>query len=252
MKWNQEKIKEHSEAARRLNIIKDKAFLFINNNKKVREYDVQQYILSEFKEKKLKTTELTPIVAFRNSTSYVHYHPSQYSRKLKPESLILIDVWARLDKQHTPFADITWMGYYGKKIPKEIQEVLNLVIKARDSTINYIKKSLKNNKMPIGKEVDAAARDIITKAGYEKEFSHSTGHSLGSISAHGRELGITFKNNNPLKKNVVYTIEPGIYLKNKFGVRSEIDFYINNKMKIIITTKQQREIKLFKNYKIKN
>jgi Xaa-Pro aminopeptidase len=41
---------------------------------------------------------------------------------------------------------------------------------------------------------------------------------------------------------VGYTIEPGIYLKNKFGVRSEIDFYINEKNRVVITTKVQREI----------
>ncbi|MEK6887140.1 MAG: M24 family metallopeptidase, partial [Nanoarchaeota archaeon] len=50
------------------------------------------------------------------------------------------------------------------------------------------------------------------------------------------------KNKTPLKINMLYTIEPGIYFKNKYGIRSEIDFYINNKRKVIITTKVQKKL----------
>lgn len=86
------------------------------------------------------------------------------------------------------------------------------------------------------------ANNIITKAGYGKNILHRTGHSIGTSSPHGLENNITIKNSQQLLKKVVYTIEPGIYLKNKFGIRSEIDFFIDENMKLVYTTKIQEKI----------
>ena len=156
--------------------------------------------------------------------------------------MILIDCWARLNKPSAPFCDTTWMAYYGKQVPKKIQDVFNIMINARDSTINMIKRNLKKGTMPIGNKLDAVSRKVISDAGFGKEFLHTLGHSLGFDSPHGRADGLNKKNRKKLTYNLGYTIEPGIYFKDKFGVRSEIDFYISKKNELVFFTPVQEEI----------
>lgn len=70
-----------------------------------------------------------------------------------------------------------------------------------------------------GKEVDAAARDIIKAAGYGPNFGHGTGHSLG-LEIH-EAPNSNFRSEIPFYVNQFQTVEPGIYLEGKYGVRIE-------------------------------
>lgn len=245
-KITKSQIKGHIKVARFLEKIINEAFRLIEKRKNCTEYEVQQFILSRFDYYKLATDkDRTPIVAFGRSTANVHYYPPiKSSRRVRPESLIMIDVWARLAKGKNLFADLTWMAYYGKKIPREIKDIFKLVVSARDNSIKAIRSSLRKDKLPIARSVDLAARDIISQKGHGKKFLHTTGHSLGFSRPHGAYKGINTKNNRPLKINLPYTIEPGIYLKEKFGVRSEICFYIREDFRLIITSRCQRKLVL--------
>ena len=244
MSYTTSQINSQVKAAKLLEKIVKEVFLYIKKNNNCTEYEVQQFILEKFDRYHLVTDEKrTPIVAFRKSTANVHYYPpKKTSLRLKPDSLIMIDVWARLNKKKAVFADITWMGYYGKKAPAEIMKVYNLVIGARDLAVKHIQSELKKRKMPKGSATDLAARDFITRAGHGHRFIHTTGHSLGLNHPHGDYQGINTKNIRPLKTNVSYTIEPGVYIKNKFGVRSEINFYITSDFKLRLTTKLQKKL----------
>lgn len=242
--WSQQKIKNHFAACELLDKIKDSAFDFIRKHKNTTEYEVQQFILEEFKKNNLLVIRphTDVIVAFNESAASPHYYPKKESKKLKENTLILIDIWARLKQKNSPFSDITWMAYYGKEIPEEIREVWNIIKDARDFSIKFIEEQLKQRRFPTGKEIDDIARKIISDAGYKDNILHTTGHSIGLHSPHGTQKGLSQKNPNPIVKNLGYTIEPGIYLKNKLGVRSEIDFYINDNMDLIITTPIQKEL----------
>jgi Xaa-Pro aminopeptidase len=242
MFWNQEKINNHISAAKLLDKIKNKTFLFIKNNNRVTEYQAQNFVLNEFKKNNLKTDRENCIVAFRQNTSFVHYYPSQYCRKIQPNSLIMLDIWARLDKADAPYVDITWMAYKGKNVPADIKKAFSLTIKARDEAVKFVKNNLKNKIMPTGFEVDGMAREVIFEAGYGAKFMHSLGHSIGFDSPHGDLPGLTPGNQKRLQKNIGYTIEPGIYLDNKFGVRSEIDFYIDDNFNFRLSSLMQKEI----------
>ena len=68
-------------------------------------------------------------------------------------------------------------------------------------------------------DVDRAARQVITKAGYGKQFIHTTGHGLG-LKIH-EPPNIYQKSKNKLRAGMAITIEPGIYLPGKFGYRYE-------------------------------
>ncbi|MCR5652435.1 MAG: M24 family metallopeptidase, partial [Ruminococcus sp.] len=68
-------------------------------------------------------------------------------------------------------------------------------------------------------DIDKTARDIISDSGYGKNFGHSTGHGVG-LDIHEKPF-VSSKSETILSDNMVITVEPGIYLENRFGVRIE-------------------------------
>lgn len=95
----------------------------------------------------------------------------------------------------------------------EMQEIYSIVLNAQLSALKSIKSGEKASK------VDKTARDIITSAGYGEYFGHSTGHGVG-LDIH-EQPNISSMNDTILSNNMIITVEPGIYLPNKFGVRIE-------------------------------
>ncbi len=69
------------------------------------------------------------------------------------------------------------------------------------------------------KEIDKAAREVIDKAGFGAYFIHSTGHGVG-LDIHELPI-IGARSETIIEENMVFTIEPGIYLPERFGVRIE-------------------------------
>jgi Xaa-Pro dipeptidase len=241
--WNAIQIKQHKEASKRLLKIKNQTFEFIKNKKEVSELEVVDFLYVKLKEFNLKTNSQSLIIAFAKNSANPHYSPTKKSnRKIKNGDIIMLDIWARLNQKGAPFADITWMAFRGAKIPKEIEKVFEIIINARDMGIKIIKNNLQKNRIILGSEVDKAVRDFIHQNGYGEKFIHGTGHSLGFFSPHGNRNRLRSNSHLSLHKNVAYTIEPGIYLKEKFGVRSEIDFYITDNFKLVLTTDLQKEI----------
>src|SRR5258708_7858209 len=217
--WNKKVLQQHLSAAKLLDQIKDNAFDFIKNNPKVSEYQVHHFILRQYKEHRLTTDEGRTIVAFDANSSQPHYYPAkQGSKKLRQNTFILIDIWARLNQKGAPYADITWVGFYGKKMPPQIQNAVKLVFKSRDNALRYLRGHLAKGKMPSGYDVDSASSRPIIKAGYGRNIMHTTGHAIGFDSPHGKQAPISQRNFEVLFKNLGYTIEPGIYFEGKFGV----------------------------------
>lgn len=240
---NEPKIKQHLRAARELDKIIKESFGFIKQNLgRVSEYDVQSFILEKFKESNLKTDRSSLIIAVNENAASPHYYPSKISKIIKKNNLIMIDVWAGLKEKNSYFADITWMGYSGKIIPDKFKKVFSIVIGARDIAVKFIKSELKNKKIPLAKDVDRVVREYFLKRDVEKFFIHSTGHSIGLSSPHGKDFKLSKRSDKKIKINIPFTIEPGLYFKNQFGMRSEIDCYINSDYKLIITTKRQNQI----------
>ena len=241
-----DQIEKHKRAAQKLVAIAEKTFKFIKGNiGKVSEYDVSQFILSKLKKQGLVTEKKYsfPIVGVNKNSSIVHYFPKKKNANIiRNNSLILVDIWARLKEKNSPFADITWMAYCGKNMPQEIKRVFIKVIKAQDVALEFIKKSLKNRKLPPTKTVDRVVRDYFKKHGLEKNFLHGLGHSLGINECHGKYFRFGKKSQAELKIEIPFTIEPGLYFKGKFGIRCEMNCYVTKEYKLVITTKVQRRI----------
>ena len=96
---------------------------------------------------------------------------------------------------------------------EEQTEIYNTVLKAQTEALKNIKPNA------ICKEIDKTARDIITAKGYGEFFGHGLGHSVG-LEIHENPAFNT-RDETPLQKGMVITVEPGIYLPDKFGVRIE-------------------------------
>jgi len=79
--------------------------------------------------------------------------------------------------------------------------------------------------------VDIACRSLIKKEGYGKYFTHSTGHGVG-LEVH-EPPWVRAKNKEVLQKNMAITIEPGIYIPNKFGVRIEDSVIVERKARVL-------------------
>lgn len=240
-----EEIRNHKVAARKLGLVKDRAFDFIFKNiGKITERDVHDFIVSEFKKEGMVSDRRLPIqiVAAGRHTDDAHWFAAVKNAKIEKDQLVMIDIWARMKDGHCPFADITWMGYTGKKVPIEIQEVFDKVINARNLALTHIASELKEKRFPKARMVDKVVRDYFGPL--EKHFIHRTGHSLGFTNCHGHKFRFSKTTRKRIIPNVLFTIEPGLYFRGKFGVRSEIDCYVARDYRLVVTSGVQEAMVL--------
>ena len=153
-----------------------------------------------------------PIVASGPNSANPHSEPG--NRAIRKGDLVVIDWGAGYNGY---FSDLTRTLLIG--IPSEKDTLISeLVIKANLAAINAARPG-----MAAG-NVDRAAREIITSAGYGGYFTHRTGHGLG-LEAHEPPY-IYSENNQPLEVGNTHSIEPGIYIPGYGGVRIEDDVVI--------------------------
>ena len=192
------------------------------------ETDISEFELSyRFKEKLTNRgkNELSfePIVAINENSAKPHSFVSE--KLLQNGDLLLLDAglkYKRYCSDRTRTISING-DISVSKIQKfknnEQQKIYDIVLKAQEEAIKNIKVGMKIN------QLDKIARDIITKEGYGKYFVHSLGHGVG-LDIHEYPY-VNSKNETIIKEGMVFTIEPGIYLPNRFGVRIEDMVLIN-------------------------
>lgn len=128
---------------------------------------------------------------------------------------VLVD----LGTMHNGYAsDITRTLFYGDHITDEQEKLYNIVLEAHHAARDAAKIG-----MTAG-ELDKIARDIITAYGYGDYFTHRLGHGIGQ-SVH-EFPSIASNNDFILQENMCFSIEPGIYIPNKIGIRIEDCFYL--------------------------
>jgi len=240
-RWDDEQAKDNVETAGHLRQVADEAFRFIRqritSNTPINEYDVQQFMLSEFKKRGIKT-ESDPNCSVNANAANPHYEPTkEIHSPLNKGDLVLLDLWAKKDKPRSVYADITWMGYIGETVPQEYEKIFRIVRGGRDAALEFVRKSMKGKKGIKGYQVDDAARGYIAKKGYGELFIHRLGHSIGE-EIHGNGANMDNLETHDERKVIPgtsFSIEPGIYIRDKFGVRSEIDVYISPDREVIVT-----------------
>ena len=229
--WDDAALATHRAASRHLYAIKDRAFALIRDragNGGLTEYGVQQEMVGWFREAGL-VTDCPPVVAAGPSSGNPHYLPTaEAHRPIGTDTVVLLDLWGKLDGPGAVYADITWMGYTGATAPPAVVERFGMARAARDAAVALVERRVAAGRLLAGWEVDRAARDVIEAAGWGAHFIHRTGHSLGE-EVHGNGVHMDDYETHDERRvlpGTGFTIEPGIY-GNDFGVRTEINMYVN-------------------------
>jgi len=149
-------------------------------------------------------------------------HGLPSAKKIERGDSIIMDVGATFEGY---YADITRAFCMGRS--PEMEKVYHQVLLANTSGIGEAAKGVR-----VG-EVDAAARDVLRKAGMGRYFTHRTGHGLG-LEIHEAPY-IVEGGREKLESNMCFTVEPGVYVKGKLGVRIEDDVLIEGRRGVAIT-----------------
>jgi len=155
------------------------------------------------------------VVQFGPSSAFPH--GASTATALTKNQAVLIDAWDRPDGY---YYDITRSTWYGKP-SDEYREIWSVVLDAQSAAIDRAAPGV-----PCF-EVDAAARQVIEKAGYGEYFTHRLGHGLG-IDVHEPPYMVGH-DRTVLEPGMTFTSEPGIYLPGKFGVRIEDDIVVTER-----------------------
>jgi Xaa-Pro dipeptidase len=229
--WTPEQLESHLEAAHIVDRIVRGAFqraaAFVREGRPLSEYELQQWMLEQFRSENLTTSE-PPIAAVQPNNGNPHYEPTLTSaRPIRAGDLLLLDVWAKCNRPGSVYYDITWMGYLGERVPDAYAKIFRIVRNARNAAVDFVKDSVACGRAIHGWEVDRVARDLIRKAGYAKNFVHRTGHSVGQeVHGNGANMdSLETKDDRKIVPRTCFSIEPGIYLS-AFGVRSEVNVYV--------------------------
>lgn len=240
-RWTEEQALDNFEVANHLRAVANEAFRFIkqriSSKAPTTEYDVQQFMLSEFQKRGIKT-ESDPNCSVNANSANPHYEPTkEVHSPLNEGDFVLLDLWAKKDKPHSVYADITWTGFIGKSVPEEYQKIFEVVKGGRDAAVSFVRQAFKEGREIYGYQVDDAARNFITVKRYGEYFVHRTGHSIGEeIHGNGANMdNLETRDERKIIPQTSFSIEPGIYLPGKFGVRSEIDVYISKDKEVIVT-----------------
>ena len=177
-----------------------------------------------------------PIVAVNANAANPHYFPvGPRSAVIRRGDLVLIDIIGKLKEPGAVYADITWMGVVDDHVPERVDRIWKIVAAARDAAVEFVRAGARSGRLPTGAAVDDVARGVIAQAGYASAFLHRTGHSIGQ-EVHGNGADIdNYETHDvrPLIRGTCFSIEPGIYLPGEFGVRSEVDVYLDGRDAII-------------------
>ena len=172
-----------------------------------------------------------PIIAINANAAKPHALPT--NKKLKLNDLILVDAGVKYKRYCSDRTCVTSANFEKLSFKREQkfknkkhQKIYDLVYKAQLNAIEKARVGMKAS------QIDALTRNVIEKAGYGDRFIHSTGHGVG-LDIH-EFPNINSKSDVIIEDNMVFTIEPGIYLPKEFGVRIEDTVVMKNGKAVIL------------------
>ncbi len=177
------------------------------------EKDVKDFIVCEFLKEKAQKESFDTIVAYNENSAVPHHETSNTVIK---NGAVLVDMGLMWEHYATDFTRTFCIG----SPTEEFKKVYNIV---KDAHLIGIEKARAG--IPL-KEVDITVREYISSKGYGDYFVHSTGHGVG-LEIH-EEPRVYKSSNDIIEDGSVFTIEPGVYLPGKFGVRLENIVYIKD------------------------
>lgn len=203
--------------------ISDKIFQeMIENFNFKKESEIMKFIFSKAKENKCGIA-FRPVVASGKDAAKMHY---MRNYKILRMGFCVIDFGVRYKKY---CSDITRTIFIGKPNAKEIK-LYNLVLRAQENSIKRAKEGA------LCSELTIACKKDLGK--YGEKMTHTLGHGIGKRVHQRPWFGKKFK--DVLKKNMVFTIEPGIYFPNETGIRIEDTVVLRDKL--VLLTKSTKKL----------
>lgn len=172
------------------------------------EWDIAVEIEYFYRKNGCRRSSFDSVVASGPGSSMPHYVTSM-SKKILHGDILLVDMGCEYNGYNSDLTRTVFVG----SIQPEFRKIYHTVRKAQEAAISLIKPGIAAGKL------DKTARDIISGEGYGKLFGHALGHGVG-LEVHeppALKTGSKFR----LKNNMTVTIEPGIYIPDRGGVRIE-------------------------------
>lgn len=161
----------------------------------------------EIRERGAEGVSFPPIVAAGPHGARPHHSPGD--RPLAAGEPVVIDMGARLHGYHADLTRTVWIG----EADDRLREVYDVVLAAQQAAVGVLRAGVS------GKDVDAAARDVVVVAGYGDYFTHGLGHGVGLRIHEAPSSSQTSE--DVLQTGQVLTVEPGVYIPDWGGVRIE-------------------------------
>ncbi|HEY9229483.1 MAG TPA: Xaa-Pro peptidase family protein, partial [Gemmatimonadaceae bacterium] len=229
--WNADHIASHLRAAEIIAQIAQDAFRVAaersRSSEPITEHELMGWIQKKFRDAGLWTDHGPNVSAGANAAN-PHYEPSpDKPRVIRDGEIVLIDLWAK-EPETGVWADQTWMASLGNPSVQAL-EIWDAVRDARDAAIELVESRAKAGEPIKGADVDDAARRVIEARGYGQYFTHRTGHSIDPRELHGSGPhldNLETREERMLVPGVGFSIEPGIYIPGKIGMRTEVNVYM--------------------------
>lgn len=158
-------------------------------------------------EKGAQKFSFAPIAASGKRSSFPH--ATSTDRKIGSNTALTLDMGVTYKGYKSDLTRVFFLG----RIPDALREIYDIVLEAQAKAISIIRAGIS------AAQVDRQARVLIAQKGFGHFFQHSTGHGIG-LEVHEKPY-ISKKNDSPLISGMVFTVEPAIYIPDKFGVRVE-------------------------------
>ncbi len=173
----------------------------------ITEKNIKKKIEELFMQKGADGLSFEPIIASGPNSSMPHY--CEDSRVIQEKDLIILDLGCKYKGYCSDISRTVFVG----GITDEEKKVYDIILRANKAGEETAKQGVK------AEDVDKASRDVIESEGYGEYFLNRTGHGIG-ISVHEAPY-IKTGNKQILERGMAFSIEPGIYIPNKFGMRIE-------------------------------
>lgn len=219
---------EHRRAAEIVRDVAHRAFeraaRAIGEGSPTTEGALSEWIVAELNAAGL-VDQVSCIVAIGPRASDSHYAPVGDGETIARGHLLLIDLWGAFPGS-VP-ADQTWMAVMDSSVDGRTREIWESVRDARDAAVAFLRERFEAGEEVRGFEVDDVARAVITERGYGEYFVHRTGHSIDTdLHGSGPNLdNLESRDDRRLLPGVAFSVEPGIYVLDDIGVRSEINVH---------------------------
>jgi Xaa-Pro aminopeptidase len=244
--WTEAQLASHRVASEALYRIKDRAFEWasvrVKKGTAATEYDLQRRMVEWFADEEL-VSDSAPVVAVRGNAGNPHYLPTaERSSPIVPDEVLLLDLWGKRNEPGAVFADITWVGFTGRRAPQALERAFTAAAAARDAAVALVQEAAGAGRELRGWEVDRAARAVLEDAGLGEHIMHRTGHSLGE-TVHGNGVHLDdyeTHDDRRILPGTGFTIEPGLYF-DTYGVRTEINMF-RGEREATVTGARQAEI----------